>query len=610
MADDKKLTALTEIASISDADLAYIATDIATTPVEKKTTFTKVWAWVAGKLAALANKATALVDADRMLVNDSEDSNATKYSTLTQVWAWITSKLPFVSIKDPTGFVDPTAVTLTWSSAARTVTVAQAGGVQILVDGVKYTLAASIVSDAHTDSPDDYYLTIDKSTRALTWATSMWTFDKIQVAAVKYQNLPDGGSVCFRECHGANMPYTVHKQLHNTVGTYVASGGDLTSGTYAIQPVSPTDADNRPGVDSAVLQDEDLQTTISALEEGVDTYYTLIGFTNANALTMDTARSDIAHITTTYPDYFPESTGATAGTTGKFYCIYLLDVPLVETTANGRRFLWIQPTKQHSTLAAAQAEAFSDMPASYVTAIYALLPEFAIHRKIIIGTNASYSSSGKFRISAVQALFGGRNTSFAPGATGATGPTGSTGATGLTGLTGATGLAGSTGATGPTGPTGTGPTGPTGATGPTGPTGAGSGAVTFNEPAADNSAGTQSIFDSATVGESVAFPNLLYLKSDGKWWKADANAAATMPGLRLALESKSADQACSMLVHGRVRDDDWNWTVGGLIFASTNAGALTQTAPSGPTDVVQIVGVAYHADKMIFAPETDSSEVQ
>jgi hypothetical protein len=134
--------------------------------------------------------------------------------------------------------------------------------------------------------------------------------------------------------------------------------------------------------------------------------------------------------------------------------------------------------------------------------------------------------------------------------------------------------------------------------------------VTFNEPAADNAAGTQAIFDSATVGESVAFPNLLYLKSDGKWWKADADAASTMPGLRMALESKDADATCSMLVMGRVRDDDWNWTVGGLIFASTDAGGLTQTAPSGSTDIVQVVGVAYHADKMIFNPEQDTLEIQ
>ena len=143
--------------------------------------------------------------------------------------------------------------------------------------------------------------------------------------------------------------------------------------------------------------------------------------------------------------------------------------------------------------------------------------------------------------------------------------------------------------------------------------GAGGASVTFNEPAGDNSAGTAAIFDSATVGETVAFPNLLYLKSDGKWWKADANAATTMPGLRLALESKTADQTCSMLVAGRVRDDDWNWTLGGssgLIYASAAAvGGLVQPQPSGSGDQVQVVGVAYHADKMIFQPSPVIGEV-
>jgi len=107
----------------------------------------------------------------------------------------------------------------------------------------------------------------------------------------------------------------------------------------------------------------------------------------------------------------------------------------------------------------------------------------------------------------------------------------------------------------------------------------------------------------------VAFPDILYLKSDGKWWKADADAIATMPALRMALESKTANQTCNTLVMGRVRDDDWNWTVGGKVFASTDAGAITQTAPSGSTDIVQVVGVAYHADKMIFQPDITTIEL-
>jgi hypothetical protein len=125
-------------------------------------------------------------------------------------------------------------------------------------------------------------------------------------------------------------------------------------------------------------------------------------------------------------------------------------------------------------------------------------------------------------------------------------------------------------------------------------------ATAVPEPAADVTA--RGILDSGTVGESVAFGNLLYLKSDGKWWKSDADAAATMPGLRMALQAKNADEACLLLAFGKARNDAWSWTIGGILYASTDAGALTQTAPSGSGDQVQAVGVAYHADKMIFCP--------
>jgi len=185
------------------------------------------------------------------------------------------------------------------------------------------------------------------------------------------------------------------------------------------------------------------------------------------------------------------------------------------------------------------------------------------------------------------------------GPTGAiqTGPTGVAGADSL--VTGPTG-AGSTGPTGVSGG-GTGPTGPTGS-GSTGPTGTGGGSVTFNEPAENESAGTAAIFDSATVGEEVHFADLLYLKSDGKWWKSDADAVATMPAMRMALEGKSAEQTCSMLVAGRVRYDDWAWTVPALLYASGTAGAMNMTGPTGSASQVQVVAQAYHADKIIFSP--------
>ncbi|GAI64265.1 unnamed protein product, partial [marine sediment metagenome] len=62
--------------------------------------------------------------------------------------------------------------------------------------------------------------------------------------------------------------------------------------------------------------------------------------------------------------------------------------------------------------------------------------------------------------------------------------------------------------------------------------------------------------DSQPVGESVAFGDLLYFDwTDKEWKKTDADTAATMPGLRIALEDKLDGNDCLMLVKGYIRAD-------------------------------------------------------
>ncbi len=112
-----------------------------------------------------------------------------------------------------------------------------------------------------------------------------------------------------------------------------------------------------------------------------------------------------------------------------------------------------------------------------------------------------------------------------------------------------------------------------------------------------------------TAGEALVFGDFCYMKSDGKWWKADADAAVTMPGAAMALEPLDADDPGEFLLFGYARDDSWGWTVGGLIYVSTTGGALTQTAPSGSGDQVQVVGVATHATRMLFAPDKTLVEI-
>ncbi len=108
-----------------------------------------------------------------------------------------------------------------------------------------------------------------------------------------------------------------------------------------------------------------------------------------------------------------------------------------------------------------------------------------------------------------------------------------------------------------------------------------------------------------TAGENLTFGELCYFKSDGKWWKTDADAAATTDGhLALATASISADSSGTFLLIGFIRDDTWAWaTIGGNLYVSTDPGAMTQTEPSATGDQVRKVGVAHTADITWFCPD-------
>jgi len=115
--------------------------------------------------------------------------------------------------------------------------------------------------------------------------------------------------------------------------------------------------------------------------------------------------------------------------------------------------------------------------------------------------------------------------------------------------------------------------------------------------------------DSQPVGESVVFGDLLYFNwTDKEWKKTDADLAANMPGLRIALESKTDGQTCLMLVKGYIRDDTWNFT-GAMVYASATAGGVTPNAPIAAGQQLQRVGVAKSADILFFDPSIDVGEI-
>lgn len=110
-----------------------------------------------------------------------------------------------------------------------------------------------------------------------------------------------------------------------------------------------------------------------------------------------------------------------------------------------------------------------------------------------------------------------------------------------------------------------------------------------------------------TAGENLVIGNVCYLNTASKLMKADADAIATSSAQFIALGSISTDATGTVGLPGGFLRDDSGYsfaTVGGLVFLDTaTAGAVTQTAPSGTDDVIQIIGVAYSADKLWFNPQ-------
>lgn len=129
-------------------------------------------------------------------------------------------------------------------------------------------------------------------------------------------------------------------------------------------------------------------------------------------------------------------------------------------------------------------------------------------------------------------------------------------------------------------------------------------------PTSDHTASGQKI--TLTANENQAFGDVCYIDATGEAAIADADAIATADGLVMCLETVTTGNPAQYLMFGIARDDTWAWTVGGLIYLSTtgtSGNTLTQTAPSGTGDIVQILGKATHADRIYFRPELVSLEL-
>jgi hypothetical protein len=110
-------------------------------------------------------------------------------------------------------------------------------------------------------------------------------------------------------------------------------------------------------------------------------------------------------------------------------------------------------------------------------------------------------------------------------------------------------------------------------------------------------------------GAIAAFQTVCIHTTTGEVVISDSNAIGTMPVIGIAPAAISDTATGTILLQGFIRDDTFNWTIGGIIYASETAGAMTQTAPTTSGVFVQALGVALSADVVYFNPALTLVEV-
>ena len=135
------------------------------------------------------------------------------------------------------------------------------------------------------------------------------------------------------------------------------------------------------------------------------------------------------------------------------------------------------------------------------------------------------------------------------------------------------------------------------------------GQILHTVPSVDGQATGKTISAFNSGYSSSAVGDLVYLDSSSTWQKCDANTLLLYNGLLgIALEVKSSGQALLVALPGSfvyAAAAFPTFTIGGPIYMSETAGAVTQTAPTTTNAAVRVVGWGVHADKMYFFPSPD-----
>jgi hypothetical protein len=296
---------------------------------------------------------------------------------------------------DPTGWINNDGITLSYDSAARTVTLT--GDLRYQYYGQILELTSPWTSTAHSATTGVAYFLHSSDGANFTWTTTAWSFKNVMTAYVWYGATD---KYCLRELHGV-MPWQVHEEFHSIAGTYRTGGGTLSG--YILDSVTATN--RRPIVAETFVKDEDNRTTLPVLNSSLYTKLTQTGAGTA-AFTVETA--EIVPLSGNQP-YWNEWNGSTWQqtllTANDYMSVWVVAVPVTSDLVSQKyRYLWVQG-QSSGTLISQQASFPSDVNLGSLTTT---ATEFVFIAKIIIRY-----TGGDWRIISVDNITGTKASSTA-----------------------------------------------------------------------------------------------------------------------------------------------------------------------------------------------------
>lgn len=106
------------------------------------------------------------------------------------------------------------------------------------------------------------------------------------------------------------------------------------------------------------------------------------------------------------------------------------------------------------------------------------------------------------------------------------------------------------------------------------------------------------------AGENLTVGDMVYLSSDGKWYKSSAslNSKSTTE-LRIAMATVLADATVTLLTYGYYDYGVPSLTAGTKYYVSTSTGAVTDQLYTGTFNIIRYVGTAYDTQTLLFNPD-------